>query len=90
MIELGIIFVKTIILLLGGGITYTAYKAYRNNGDQSLGLLSVGFGTVTLGAFLGGVANQIFSVSLAMGVFIDSLLVAVGFAIIMYSLYLER
>ena len=90
MIELGIIIVKTIILLLGGGITYTAYKAYRNNGNRSLGTLALGFGIVTLGALLGGIADQILSVSLAMGVLIDSLLVAIGFAIIMYSLYLER
>ena len=85
-----IVVVKTVILLLGTGITYIAYKAYRRTGSSSLRTLGVGFGVVTLGALLAGVADQILSVSLEMGVLINSILVAIGFAIIMYSLYLER
>ena len=90
MVGTAIMVVKTAILLLGGGITYTAYKAYRSTGDRSLRALALGFGTVTLGALLGGIADQVLSVSLEMGVLINSFLVAIGFAIIMYSLYLER
>lgn len=85
-----IVVVKTVILLLGGGITYIAYKAYRRTGASSLRILGVGFGVITFGALLAGIANQILSVSLEMGVLINSILVAVGFAIILYSLYLER
>lgn len=85
-----IVVVKTVILLLGTGITYIAYKAYRRTGLSSLRALGIGFGVVTLGALLAGVADQILSVSLGMGVLINSVLVAIGFAIIMYSLYLER
>ena len=85
-----IVVVKTVILLLGTGITYIAYKAYRRTGSPSLQALGIGFGVVTLGALLAGVADQILSVSLEMGVLINSILVAIGFAIIMYSLYLER
>ena len=85
-----IIAVKTVTLLLGGGITYIAYKAYRGTGARSLRMLGVGFGTVTLGALLAGIAHQLLAVSLEVGVLINSALVAVGFAVIMYSLYLER
>ena len=81
---------KTVILLLGGGITYIAYKAYRRTGASSLRILGAGFSIITFGALLAGIANQLLSVSLEMGVLINSVLVAVGFAIIMYSLYLER
>ncbi|ELZ28672.1 hypothetical protein C474_14289 [Halogeometricum pallidum JCM 14848] len=85
-----IVVVKTVILLLGSGITYIAFKAYRRTGAPSMRALGIGFGTVTLGALLAGIANQLLSVSLEAGVLINSVLVAIGFAIIMYSLYLER
>lgn len=85
-----IVVIKTVILLLGSGITFIAYKAYRRTGAASLRALGVGFGIITFGALLAGIANQILSVSLEMGVLINSILVAIGFAIILYSLYLER
>lgn len=85
-----IIALKTVILILGSGITYIAYKAYRRTGAPSLRILAFGFGTITLGALLAGIANQILGVSLEQGILINSLLVATGYAIIMYSLYLER
>lgn len=84
-----IVVVKTVTLLLGGGITYIAYKAYRRTGAPSLRALGVGFGVITCGALLAGIADQLLSVSLEMGILINSVLVAIGFAIIMYSLYLE-
>jgi hypothetical protein len=85
-----IIVVKTIILFLGGGVTYIAYKAHQRTGAASLRVLAIGFGIITLGALLAGIANQILGVSLEQGILINSLLVAIGLAIIMYSLYLER
>jgi hypothetical protein len=82
--------VKFVILLLGGGITYIAFKAYRRTGEDSLRVLGIGFGIITLGAILTGLANQFFSVGLALGVLINSIFVAVGLAIIMYSLYIQK
>ncbi|MFC4986767.1 DUF7521 family protein [Saliphagus infecundisoli] len=82
--------VKFVILLLGGGITYIAFKAYQRTGEDSLRVLGIGFGVITLGALLTGVANQFFSVSLARGVLINSVFVALGLAIIMYSLHIQR
>ncbi|MFC6987631.1 hypothetical protein ACFQJD_00855 [Haloplanus sp. GCM10025708] len=85
-----IVVVKTVILLLGSGITYIAFRAYRRTGTPSLRVLGIGFGIITLGALLAGIAHQVLSVSLEMGILINSILVAIGLAIIMYSLYLER
>ena len=82
--------VKFVILLLGGGITYIAFKAYRRTGAESLRVLGVGFGIITLGAILTGVANQFFSVSLETGVLANSVFVAVGLAVIMYSLHIQQ
>jgi hypothetical protein len=89
-IEPVIVVVKTVILLLGSAITYIAYRAYRNTGTLSLRVLGIGFGVITLGMLLAGIAHQILSVSLEMGILINSILVVIGMAIVLCSLFLER
>ena len=85
-----IVVVKTVILLLGAGITYIAYKAHRRTESPSLRALAVGFGVITIGALLAGIAHQLLGVSLRIGILINSILTAVGFTIVIYSLYIER
>ncbi len=82
-----VVALKTITLLLGGLITYLAFKAYRRTRARSLGALAVGFGIVTLGVLLAGAADQLLGVEFRLGLLIESLLVTVGFGIIVYSLY---
>ncbi|MFC5278148.1 hypothetical protein ACFPM1_05145 [Halorubrum rubrum] len=88
-IDLTIIVAKTAILVLGGSITYYALRAFERTGDRSLRALGIGFGVVTVGALVGGVSHQIIGADLAVGIAIDSLLTAAGFAVIVYSLYVE-
>ncbi|WP_200530727.1 hypothetical protein [Halorubrum sp. LN27] len=88
-INLFIIVAKTAILVLGGSITYYALRAYGRTGNPSLRALGIGFGVVTVGALIGGVSHQIIGSSLAVGIAINSLLTAVGFAVIVYSLTVE-
>ena len=87
---LAILVIKTMILALGGGITFIAYKAHRRTGEASLRALAVGFGIITFGALLAGIAHQLLGVALETGVLINSVLVAIGLAIIMYSLYIQK
>jgi len=82
--------VKAVILVLGGGITYIAFRAYQRSDDRSIGVLGVGFGVITVGAIVSGVAAQFISVSLGQVVLLNSLFVAAGLAIIMYSLLMQR
>ncbi|MFC4552914.1 MULTISPECIES: DUF7521 family protein [Halorussus] len=84
-----VVILKTITLLLGGLISYFTYKAYRRTGSRSLRALSVGFGVVTLGAFLAGVADQGLGIDRSAVLIIESALTATGFAVITYSLYVE-
>ena len=86
-IETAIILVKTFVLFFGILITYLSFKAYRRTDSHPLRDLSLGFGVVTIGAALGGVANQVFGVAFSTGVLLQSLLTALGFAIIAYSIY---
>jgi len=88
-INLFIIVAKTAILVLGGSITYYALRAYGRTGNRSLRALGIGFGVVTVGALIGGVSHQIIGSSLAVGIAINSLLTAIGFAVIVYSLTVE-
>lgn len=81
---------KTLTLVLGGLITYLAYKAYRRTNARSLAALSVGFGIVTLGTFLAGVVDQLLDADFLTGLLIESALIAIGFLIIVYSLYTTR
>jgi len=88
--EIAIIALKTITLLLGGAITYLSYRAYERTRARPLGFLALGFGFVTLGALLAGVIDQVLNLDFQFGQLVETALVAVGFAVIVYSLYVER
>lgn len=80
---------KTITLVLGGLITYFAYKAYRRTQAQPLGMLAAGFGVVTLGVLTAGAAHQGFGINPERVLIIEAALTTVGFGVILYSLYAE-
>ncbi|WP_132058796.1 DUF7521 family protein [Halorussus amylolyticus] len=84
-----VVALKTITLLLGGLITYFAFKAYRRTGSPALRALSLGFAVVTLGAFLAGIADQATGIDRSFVLVIESGLTALGFAVITYSLYVD-
>lgn len=84
-----VIALKTVTLLLGGLITYFAFKAYRRTGSPALRALSIGFAVVTLGAFLAGVADVAIGLERNVVLVIESALTAIGFAVITYSLYVD-
>ncbi|XVH31620.1 DUF7521 family protein [Haloferacaceae archaeon DSL9] len=88
-LSIALVVIQTTILILGGSITYFAHKAYRRTRDPALRALAIGFGLVTAGALLGGIIHQVFNVTLTAGVVVSSFLMACGFAVITYSLFLE-
>lgn len=78
---------KTITLVLGTLITVLSYRAYRRTRDRSLAVLALGFATITLGTLIAGVADQLLQADFLIGLLIESALIAVGFVIIVVSLY---
>ena len=84
-----VVALKTITLVLGGLITYFAFKAYRRTGARALRALALGFGTVTLGSLLAGVVDRLLQTASTAALVVESALTAVGFAIVLYSLYAE-
>jgi uncharacterized membrane protein YeaQ/YmgE (transglycosylase-associated protein family) len=87
LISTTVIALKSITLVLGGLITYFAFKAYRRTHATALGALALGFGFVTVGSLLAGAAHQAFGFDTNAVLLIESALTAVGFAVIVYSLY---
>ncbi|APW96823.1 hypothetical protein CHINAEXTREME_03120 [Halobiforma lacisalsi AJ5] len=86
-IAIALTVVKTLSLLVGGMITFFAFKAYRRTRQQALGLLAGGFGLVTLGLVLAGMLYELLDVGLMTGILLESLLMLAGFVVIAYSLY---
>lgn len=85
-----IVILKTAALLLGGTITYLSFKAFRRSGSPALRSLTIGFGLVTLGALLAGVADQVIGLQTDVALVVESALTVVGFAVIVSSLYSNR
>lgn len=85
-VQLAIAVVKTLILIIGGVVTYLAFSAYRRTYDRSLGYLAVGFGLIVIGVLLAGVTFELLDVSLGVGILIESLFVLAGLSIIALSL----
>jgi hypothetical protein len=83
-----VIALKALVLALGGLITYFAYRAYRRTQLPALRALAAGFALITLGSFA-GVVNPILAISLPAVPLVESLLTAIGFSVIVYSLYVE-
>lgn len=81
--------VKTLVLVVGGIITYVSFKAYRRTRQRALGYLATGFGIVTLGVGLAGVSYELLDTPIEEGILVESALVLVGFCIIAYSLYAQ-
>ena len=92
--QIGIVVSKTLILVLGGLITYFSYKAYRRTGTPEHWWLTLGFGVITAGAVLGGVLDLVVETYLAedllyTSVFVSSSMTAIGLGILLYSLYVR-
>jgi len=80
---------KTIVLVVGGLVAYFAARAYRRTRARPVGALALGFGVVTLGALVSGVADQLLGIEMTWVFVLESALTAAGFLVILYSLYVD-
>ena len=92
--QIGVVVTKTLILVVGGLITYFSYKAYRRTGTSEHRWLTLGFGVITAGAVLGGVLDLVVEMYLSedllyTSVFVSSAMTALGLSVILYSLYVR-
>jgi len=92
--QIGIVVAKTLILIIGGLITYYSYQAYDRTGAPQHKWLTLGFGIVTVGAIVGGVLDLGVGTYLGQNLIYTSVLVsssmtALGLGVILYSLYVK-
>ncbi|WP_250137832.1 DUF7521 family protein [Halorientalis salina] len=91
-----IVALKTITLLLGGLIAYFSFKAYRRTGAKPLRLLAIGFGFVTAGSLIAGALDLVGTANIGpvldrgYAIVAEAALTALGFAVIVYSLYAQQ
>jgi divalent metal cation (Fe/Co/Zn/Cd) transporter len=84
-----VIALKTLSLVMGGLVTYFAYRASARTGSPALRALAAGFGVVTLGALLAGAVDQVLVLDAAYALTVESATATLGFGVILYSLYAE-
>lgn len=78
--------VRTLVLVLGLAIAYLSYRAYRRTGSRYLRDASIGFTIVAFGVFLEGLLYEFLDFDLYTVHVIESLVVALGFGVLLYSL----
>jgi hypothetical protein len=81
---------KAVTLTFGTILTWLSYRAFRRTGAPALRALAVGIGLVTVGAVLGGAVHQLLEMPILIGVSIQSVFTAAGFALLTYSLYVDE
>jgi uncharacterized membrane protein len=79
--------VKIIVLILGSIVALLAYRAYRRTQMDGLQYFSIGLSVITIGTFLVGILHHMVGVSLNVELLLESLIVCIGFVIMIYALY---
>lgn len=74
------------VFLLGGGVTWVSYKAYRRTGERFLRNATIGFGVITVGVFAEGVLYNFSTLDLTTVHIVESLAIGVGLLILHVSL----
>ena len=80
---------KVLSLALGGSITFFSYKAYRRTASPALRALTIGFAVITVGTFVAGIVDLAVPVEQSHALLVESVFTTGGFAVILYSLYVE-
>ena len=78
---------KSLIGLLGLMLAYLSLKAYRKSKSKNMLFLSIGFGIITVGSILAGLSFEFLGFSLLQVNIVESLMILIGFIMIMYSIY---
>lgn len=76
-------------LAFSGAITYFAYRAYQRTGSVPMRSLTIGFGVISAGLLFAGGLYWFTGLDLETSVTIQSVFTMVGFAFLMYSIFVD-
>ncbi|MGD0176819.1 MAG: hypothetical protein ABSC50_08370 [Candidatus Bathyarchaeia archaeon] len=78
---------KLVIVLLGTVLIYLGLKGYRRNKSQEMIFLTLGFALITAGSVAAGVLFEFLGFQLVDVEIVESAMVILGFASLIYSIY---
>lgn len=78
--------VRLAVFLLGAGVTWLSYKAYRRTNETFLRNASLGFGIIAVGVFVEGVLYNFSTLDLTTVHIIESLGIGLGLLVLHLSL----
>ncbi|MFI5450216.1 MAG: hypothetical protein ACHQ03_10700 [Candidatus Bathyarchaeia archaeon] len=80
-------FLKLIIVLLGMVLIYLALKGYRKTRRKDLIFLAMGFALITAGSVAAGVLFEFLGFQLVDVEIVESAMIVLGFASVIYSIF---
>jgi len=78
---------KLVIVLMGAILVYLGVKGYRRTKSRDMILLAAGFALITAGSVAAGVLFEFLGFQLVDVDIVESVMVAVGFGALIYSIY---
>ncbi|MFQ6011984.1 MAG: hypothetical protein ACE5KG_07410 [Nitrososphaerales archaeon] len=89
-IHVAVVLARLLVVLLGALIVYLALKSYRKKSSYSMLLLGIGFAIITGSAVAEGVLFEFFSFNLINTHLLESIGIALGFGVIIYSIFWSK
>lgn len=80
-------FLKLVIVLLGMVLVYLGAKGYRRDRRKEMIFLTLGFALITAGSVAAGVLFEFLGFQLVDVDIVESAMVIIGFASLIYSIY---
>ena len=80
-------FLKLIIVLLGMVLIYLAVKGYRKTRRKDLIFLALGFALITAGSVAAGILFEFLGFQLVDVEIVESAMIVLGFASLIYSIF---
>lgn len=77
------------VLILGGTISWLAYRAARRLRSRRMEVFTVGFLTLTAGIVVGGTVTVLVGIDAKEGFLLQGLLVLLGLGLLLRSLYAQ-
>lgn len=85
--HLELVIAKLITMGLGLLIVYQAYKGYRIHRSKPMLYVAIGFLFISVGAIIEGILFDVFNLSIFVAGTIQTVIVAIGMLVILYSLH---
>lgn len=85
-----LVLLRLLIVALGMLVVYLSFKSHRQNHSSTMLLLSMGFLLLTVGVVVEGILFEFFGLDIFGAHAVESILVASGLSVIVYSIYGTR